>query len=63
MGNVVVHIDMTLFLESFELFERFLLPTINADRTASGFAIYSGQEAIDLYLDLFNEHKIKITNE
>lgn len=57
MSKPVINIDQSLFLESFELFQLYLLPQINKDRIASGFSTCEGQEAIDLYLDLYNEHK------
>lgn len=50
-------IDVGLFLQDYETFEKNLLPLVNRDREKEGLPALSGQDAMDLYLDLINEHK------
>jgi hypothetical protein len=55
MTKPVIVIDESVFLKDFATFEKFLLPVLNKQRTESGFSPLTGSEAIDRYLDLYNE--------
>jgi len=52
----MISIDYALFLETYEDFEKILLPLIDRQREAHGLPPIPKAELMDYYLDLYNEH-------
>lgn len=52
----MISIDYSLFLETYEDFERVLLPLIDRQREAQGLPPLQKEDLMDYYLDLYNEY-------
>lgn len=63
MSKTLVNIDEGLFLEDYATFEKIWLPLVNKERREKGEPILEGEEAMDFYLDLINEHKKDMPDE
>lgn len=50
-------IDNSLFLSDYDTFAQCLLPIVNKERALEGLPPLEGEQAMDYYLDLINEHR------
>lgn len=51
------NIDNSLFLTDYDTFAKCLLPVVNQEREEEGLPILEGEDAMNYYLDLINEHR------
>lgn len=64
MKNLVVPINISLFLTDYETFEKLGLPIVNQERLRQNQPVLSQPEEImDCYLDLLKEYGVKLVDK